>query len=281
MNSKERFTALLRGEKVDYTPIFPKTSFATSRCVDGMSILDYMTSETNMAAAIIASAKKYGYDAVGITTDIANEGMAIGSVYERPKNSTSKLTKYYLDKIEDYEKVSVTNPLETEPTKTIIGATKIVKKAIGDKTFVTAWCNGALNVASQLYPMQELLYTMIDEPELLHKLLDRCCAYSENYARQLVRNGADGVSFGHAMASCSVISPSYYEEFALPYEKRLVNAIHEEGGVAITHICGNITMIADKINTNGSEIIDFDHCCDLTTLLRKTTKILRGNIDPA
>lgn len=46
---------------------------------------DYMTDPENMAKAIIAAAEKYQWDAVGITTDIANEGMAIGSKYIRPE----------------------------------------------------------------------------------------------------------------------------------------------------------------------------------------------------
>lgn len=273
--------ALLHGEKPDQVPIFPKISFAASREVPGMDMHDYTTDPECMAAAIIACARKYGYDAVGITTDIANEGMALGSVYERPKDRPSKLVKYLMNTIDDYEKVEDKDPWEEEPTRTILKATQIVKREIGDEIYVTSWCNGPLNVASQLVPLEEVLVGMIEDPDTLHLFLERCLKFSMHYARLLVEAGADAVSFGHAMASCTVISRDRYLEFAQPYEKRLVDAIHAAGGAAITHICGNIMPILGDIEKNGSDIIDFDHLCDPQEVLNATSCIIRGNIDPA
>lgn len=281
MLSRERMEKVLEGKQPDYIPIFPKISHATCRAVEGMTMRDYMTDPGNMAKAIIAAAEKYQWDAVGITTDIANEGMAIGSKYIRPEEETSKLTEYYLEELDEYERVKVTNPWETEPTKTILRASEIVKKEIGDRIYVTAWCNAPLNVASQLIPMEELLVGMLTDPETLHELLERCLAYTVNYIKYLAETGVDAISFGHAMASNTVISAQNYEEFALPYETRLVSAIHDNGVKAITHICGDIHGIADRIARNGSDIIDFDHLCDVTELKKQTGKVLRGNIDPS
>ena len=162
MNSKQRMQALTDGKQPDMVPIFPKISFATIKSVPGMNFHDYTTSPEHMANAIISSARKYGYDAVGITTDIANEGMALGSIYERPADRPSKMVRYLLDTIDDYEKVVMTDPMSKEPTKTIIRATELVKKEIGDEIYITSWCNGPLNVASQLVPLEEVLIGMID-----------------------------------------------------------------------------------------------------------------------
>lgn len=280
MNSKQRMQALTDGKQPDMVPIFPKISFATIKSVPGMNFHDYTTNPEHMANAIISSARKYGYDAVGITTDIANEGMALGSIYERPADRPSKMVRYLLDTIDDYEKVVMADPMSKEPTRTIIRATELVKKEIGDEFYITSWCNGPLNVASQLIPLEEVLIGMIDDPDTLHELLERCLQFSMRYAKMLVEAGADAVSFGHAMASCTVISRDRYREFALPYETRLVQAIHEAGGKAITHICGNIEPIITDVDTNGSDIIDFDHLCDPVKILQSSTKIIRGNLDP-
>lgn len=281
MNSRERMKVVMEGKIPDRVPIFPKISHAACRTVEGMTVAEYMTNPENMAKAIITAAEKYGWDAVGITTDIANEGMALGSKYVRPVNETSKLVEYFLKDLEEYEKVTVTNPWDTEPTKTILRATELVKKEIGDQIYVTTWCNAPLNVASQLIAMEELLVGMLTEPDILHELLERCLNYTVNYVKYIAQAGADAISFGHAMASNTVISPKNYEEFALPYERRLVDAIHKTGAKAITHICGSILKTIDKINENGSDVIDFDHICDVRELKQKTNKVIRGNIDPA
>ena len=281
MLPRERIEAVLSDEKPDYIPIFPKISHATCRAVKGMKMCEYMSNPENMAKAIITAAETYQWDGVGITTDIGNESMAIGSQYIRPEEETSKLVKYFLDDLEDYEKVVVSNPWDREPTKTILRACEIVKREIGDHIYITAWCNAPLNVASQLIPMEEILIAMLTDPETLHELLERCLKYTMNYVKYLARTGVDAIIFGHAMASNSVISPQNYVDFALPYETRLVEAIHNNGVKAMTHICGNIEGIIEHIDKNGSDFIDFDHLCDVTKLKRQTKKVLRGNIDPS
>lgn len=152
---------------------------------------------------------------------------------------------------------------------------------MGDQIYVTAWCNAPLNVASQLIPMEELLVGTVTDPETVHALLERCLQYSINYVKYLADTGLDAISFGHAMASNNVISPQNYEEFALPYEKRLIEAIHRNGVRAITHICGDIHRTIEKISTNGTDIIDVDTANDMPALREHTTKVLRGNISPA
>lgn len=280
MLPRERIEAVLSDRQPDYIPIFPKISHAACRAVKGMKMSEYMSDPEKMAKAIITAAETYQWDGVGITTDIGNESMAIGSRYIRPEEETSKLVKYFLDNLEDYEKVVVSNPWDREPTKTILRASEIVKHEIGDRIYITSWCNAPLNVASQLIPMEELLIAMLTDPDVLHELLERCLQYTMNYVRYLSRTGVDAIIFGHAMASNTVISPQCYCEFALPYETRLVEAIHKNGVKAMTHICGNIEGIIEEINKNGSDFIDFDHLCDVSKLKEKTQKVLRGNIDP-
>ncbi|MDA3957638.1 uroporphyrinogen decarboxylase family protein [Oceanispirochaeta sp.] len=85
MRPRERIECVLNNRTPDYIPIFPKISHAVCRVIKGMSMHDYMTDPRNMANAIIAAAKVYGWDGVGIMTDIANEGMAIGSKFKIPR----------------------------------------------------------------------------------------------------------------------------------------------------------------------------------------------------
>jgi uroporphyrinogen decarboxylase len=98
----------------------------------------------------------------------------------------------------------------------------------------------------------------------------------------LLDAGAMGIAYGHAMASSSMISPVSYRKFSLPYEKRLVQALLDHGAQSVyTHICGNIEPIIDMVNTNGSTVIDFDHVMAVETVLARTPKVIRGNINPA
>lgn len=282
MTSRERILAVLSGKQPDTVPIFPKIAFSNTIACEGMRVLDYMTNPVCMAEACIAAYRAFGWDGVALHTDISSEGMALGSVYFRPENAPSELRRCLLERIEDYERVKPPNPQETEPMKTVLRATELVKRQIGGEAYVIAWTNGPLNVASQILPMEELLVGLLEEPEAAHELLRRCTNVSIAYAKALAAAGADAIAYGHATASSTVISRALYEEFALPYEKQMVAEIHACGAKAITHICGNIEPIIDLISQNGSDVIDFDHVCDLTRLMAKAgpEKVFRGNIDP-
>ncbi len=282
MTSRQRILRTLAHESTDYIPIYPKIAFSNVIAAKHVTVKDFMSDPAKMAEATMAAQKLFGWDAVALHTDIGSEGKALGSVYEQPVNEPSHIVKYLLDDIGEYEKIAVPDPHFTEPMKTVIEAVKTVKQQIGKDVYVQAWTNGPLNVASQVLKLDDLLIAIYDDPDTLHLLLERCLETAVVYAKALVDAGADAVAFGHAMASTSVISRKQYEEFAFPYEKELISAIHQAGAAAITHICGNIEPIIDLICQNGSDIIDFDHVCRLDALREKAPgAVFRGNIDPA
>lgn len=281
MVPRERICSILEGKTPDYVPLFPKISFATSQFVPGMTMLDYMGDPKAMAQALLNGARTFDYDAVGITVGICNEGMPLGSQYERLVDAPPKLVSYLMEDVSEYERIGLPDPNQVEPLCTIIGATRELRKQAGDELLITAWVNGPLNTASQLLPLEDLLCGMLDNPESTHAMLQRCTDFGCRCAKAMIEAGADGISIGHATASCTVISPAAYQEFALPYEKQLIDTIHQAGGIAITHICGNILPIAEYIAQNGSEIIDCDHMCDMAQVYAKTGKVVRGNVDPA
>ncbi|MDO5424238.1 MAG: uroporphyrinogen decarboxylase family protein [Eubacteriales bacterium] len=282
MNARERILAVFAGEQPDTTPIFPKIAFANVLACEGMTVREYMTDPKCMARACISAYRKFGWDGVSIHTDISSEGKALGTIYEQPENAPGILKKYLLNDISEVDKVKVPDPYTTEPMKTVIEAIRIVKREIGEEAFIMGWTNGPLNVAGQLYNLDELLVTLLEEPEEVHVLLEKCTEVACTYAAAMIEAGADMIAYGHATASQNVISKNCYLEFALPYEQKLVRAIHDHGAKACTHICGNIEKIVDVIAQNGSDVIDFDHVCDIDRLRSVVPdKIYRGNVDPA
>lgn len=281
MTGKERIYAVLNGTKPDMLPVFPKISFATAKYA-GYTVGQYMSNPVAMCESVLAACHKFGWDGVGITTDISLDGMALGSKYQLNEDTPYTLKEHLLTSLDEVDKIVLRNPWECPGYSTVLQATQKAVETAGDHVFIQAWCNGPLNVSSQLYDLQELLMDTIDDPERVHRLLQICTEAAISHARELIRLGADAVAFGHATASPNVMSRESYCEFALPYEKKIVDAIHEKGGIAITHICGKIEKIVDKIAENGSDIIDFDSTNDIQTLLEKTNgkKVFRGNIAP-
>ena len=134
--------------------------------------------------------------------------------------------------------------------------------------------------ACDLRDLNNMMTDILDEPEAVAELLDICTRQAELFAAAQVQAGADIVGIGDAAAS--LIGPAMYEEFALPYEKRIVAAIHAAGGKAKLHICGNINSLLEMAVKTGADMID----CDWMVDFEKANRVFAdrcsacGNFDP-
>ena len=70
-------------------------------------------------------------------------------------------------------------------------------------------------------------------------------------------------------AAASLVGPQIYEEFVLPYEKKLVDGLHALGTRVRLHICGNTRRILTGIGRLGCEIVDIDSMVPLDQARRE------------
>ena len=73
-----------------------------------------------------------------------------------------------------------------------------------------------------------------------------------------------------------------YRAFAWPYERKMIDAIHQAGALVKLHICGNTSRhIADMVAT-GADIIDIDWMVDMGQAVATCggRAAINGNYDP-
>lgn len=74
---------------------------------------------------------------------------------------------------------------------------------------------------------------MLEAPELFTAVCERRDAGARRRMRQLAEAGAEAVFIADSWASCDIISPAMFEQFALPYQRSMVNAAREAGLKAV------------------------------------------------
>ncbi|MCU0961374.1 MAG: uroporphyrinogen decarboxylase family protein, partial [Pirellulaceae bacterium] len=104
--------------------------------------------------------------------------------------------------------------------------------------------------------------------------------------RQAAR-GIDAVLISSAFAGGGFIAPHQYEEFVLPYEARVVDAVRQTGAVVYTHTCGKIGDRLELMVATGLDGIDTLDPPPLGTVDLADAKrrvgdriFFKGNIDP-
>jgi len=100
---------------------------------------------------------------------------------------------------------------------------------------------------------ENLLMDFLLDPEFAHELMDKVLAMSLRVARNAIRAGADAIVIADDYAGNQgpFFSPAVAREFVIPRLKRMVDAIHEEGGRVIKHSDGNLLPILDQIVAAG------------------------------
>ena len=96
------------------------------------------------------------------------------------------------------------------------------------------------------------------EPEFAEAVMDVVAETTEKVARNAVRAGADIVTLGddYAATHGPMFSREHFQRLVLPRMQRVVDAIHEEGGIVVKHSDGNLWPILDLIVDSGVEGIN-------------------------
>jgi len=105
---------------------------------------------------------------------------------------------------------------------------------------------------------ENLLTNFLLEPEFAHRLMDTVLDVTLRIARNAVRAGADAIVIAddYAGNDSPFFSPAAFREFVLPRLQRMVDAIHEEGAIAIKHSDGNLWPILDMIVDTGVDALN-------------------------
>jgi MtaA/CmuA family methyltransferase len=107
----------------------------------------------------------------------------------------------------------------------------------------------------------ELMLDVSIRPDWVEDLCEICTEVAVEFAKAQIEAGADIIGLGDAVAS--LVSPDMYRHFALPYEQRIFDAVHDMGKIARLHICGDTNKIVGDMVESGADIIDLDHMVDM------------------
>jgi len=91
------------------------------------------------------------------------------------------------------------------------------------------------------------------QPDVLHHMLERIVQRTLRVTEMWKGTPADMVEVGGGAGSSTVISPSLFEEFCLPYDRRQNDALHEAGVKVVYHLCGGLMPMLDLVVETGAD----------------------------
>lgn len=285
MTSLERFLAAVRFEKVDRMPT-DLHNFSICAGTSGQTFDRFVLDAELMAQRQIALQEEFGHDVLLVENGTASLAQAMGCRVSFRKEDAPAVTGAVLKTVEAWDKLTVTGQLLDAPLlRANLETVKILKRKLGDRVVIMGRGDqGPFSLASQMLGMSELLMELTDRDmaEDIAHLMEIAAQAGVLCCTAMLEAGAHCTSIGDSTAGPDVISPAMYEAYALPYERKLIQAVHREGGLIALHICGNATGIIDKMIETEADILEIDQKTrlgEVWPLLRGHTAIL-GQISP-
>ncbi len=279
MNSYDRFKLRLKGHPVDRPPNFDIfMTFAAHHI--GKPLSEYYGDYRVLVDANMAVMEEFDLDIVQAISDPYREAADFGAEIIFPTDDMPLSRRPLLKEHRDIASLGPLDPSTGKRMSDRLKAVRLFRDKVGGEVPIMGWVEGALAEAADLRGVMNLMMDLIRYPAWVEELLEICAAVSVNFARQQIEAGADIIGLGDAIAS--QISPQMYRQFALPYERRVFEAVHQMGGIARLHICGDTNKLVGDMVGSGADIIDLDWMVDMATAIRRFGDQVSfcGNFDP-
>ena len=289
MNSRDLVLGTLERTPVEGVPVGPMMLDLGAAVID-VPIGRFCTDPEVMARGQLALHEEVGQDVIFVGCDNYYIAEGFGCETELPDDETPHLLRPPLTSIGDVYELEVPDPLTDGRMPVVLEATRLVRAAVGDEVAIRTPGTGPFALASYFVGTQEFLIELGlakagmagSDRDAIHHALDLAAEALIAFGKACFDAGADLLHCGDSLASCDVISASDYEEWALPYERKVIQAWKDYGAKTLLHICGDSSKVLGLYADTGADVIEVDHKVDLALAMREIgdRSCVIGNVDP-
>lgn len=281
MNSRERVLAFLEGREVDSIPCLPITMMFAAAQI-GVRYGQYVRDHRLMVEGQIRTSERFGTDQVSGISDPTREATDLGApvVWFEDQPPSMVAGNALLERKSDLLRLKPPDPLGGGRMHDRVNAMALFRERVGKEKLVEGWVEGPCGQGSNLRGIHTLMVDFMDDPAFVHDLFAFIVEMELRFGRAQIEAGADQIGMGDPAAS--LVGPRVYEEFVLPYQKKIVDGLHAAGARVRLHICGNTRKMTAAMARTGADIIDLDSMSPLEEARRNMgpRQALLGNIDP-
>jgi len=277
----ERIHRMTTGQDVDCLPLMPITMmFAADRI--GAKYYDYVTDYRVLVEGQLRTAEEFGFDYVSCISDPTREAADCGATlkfFDDQPPAIDESNARLADKTA-LAALEVPDPLAGGRMTDRVQAAALLRDKVKNDKAIEGWIEGPCAEAADLRGINTLMMDFYEDPAFVRDLFEFAVEMELRFAKAQVEAGIDIMGVGDAAAS--LVGPKLYEEFVWPYEKRMMDGLHEMGAGIRLHICGDTRPILDGIGRLGCEIVDLDWMVPVSQAREAMgpDQVLLGNIDP-
>lgn len=284
MNGYERICAALKGEPADQIPVMLHNFMAAAKEMN-ITMGQFRESSRLIADAFKLSVEKYGLDGVLVDLDTVTLAGSAGIPVDFPDDAPARSHLGILTSLKDLKNLKQVKVEDYRYVQIWLEAVRLLKEYFGDEILIRGNCDQApFSLASMIRgtePWMTDLY--LADPSQITEMLEYCTDITCQFIRLMAQTGAHMVSNGDSPAGPDMIPPGLYGQYAMPFEKKVVDEAHKAGLPYTLHICGNTELILDQMIQTGADAFEIDYKTPVKKAFDalKDHAVFTGNIDPS
>ena len=299
----DTFLKACRGEEVPYTPVWimRQAGRYLKQYQKIRKKVDFLTlcKTPELAAEVtIQPIDALGVDAAILFSDILIPVEAMGMKLEFFEKKGPVLNPRIRNEA-SVKKLAVPNP--EEDMNFVLETIKILRRELNGKVPLIGFSGAPLTMATYMIEggtSKNFLQTkrmIFQTPDLYASLMDKVTQTVIEYLKSQIKAGAQAVQLFDTWAG--VLSPGDYKKFALPYVKKAIDGIKNQGsGVSlrpmggqgsedrtpIIYFVGECAGLLEEIKTCGADVIGIDWRINIDDAIKRLGSrfSVQGNLDP-
>ena len=282
MTGLQRINATILGAWPDKRPVMLHNFMMAAREA-GMTMRQFRSDPVWASKAFIQAGERYDLDGILIDIDTATLAGAVGVGIDYPEDEPARAMQPCLSSLAQVDDLCAVEIAKNERVQIWLETCRLVKAHFGKEKFVRGNCDQApFSLASMMRSPADWMMDILSADEKVHRLLEFCTTACIQFIKLVAETGVDMVSNGDSPAGPEMISPALYRNFALPYERQLVQAAHQLNKPYALHICGNTDAILGAMLETTTDALELDYKTDIDKIrtLFKVQVTFIGNLDP-
>ncbi|MCB2183378.1 MAG: uroporphyrinogen decarboxylase [Desulfobulbaceae bacterium] len=281
------FLRACKGEAVDHTPIWIMRQAGRylpdyHKVRGKVTFLELCKTPELACEVTLQPVDILGVDAAILFSDILVTPEAMGMDLEF-QEKRGPVLPHPVRSQADVDKLIVPDP--TDKLGYVMDTIRLLRKELAQKVPLIGFCGAPFTLATYMieggssksfFETKKMMYAA---PEIYANMMDKVTDSVISYLQAQAEAGAQALqvfdSWAGALALCD------FEEFALPYVKRIINAL-KPAGVPLIYFANNGATLLEKTKTCGADVLGLDW----RVQIEEAVKIIgpdiavQGNLDP-
>ena len=283
ISPKERLNKVLNGEEVDRPPcICPggMMNMVTTELIEevGTKFPAAHMNATMMADLAAAVYETGCFENYGVPFCMTIEAEEFGAKVDMGTNIYEPhVVEYAINSVKEWNLIPEID-FQQGRGRVVLDAIQLLKERDTDVPIIGN-LTGPISTASSIMEPVVFYKELRKSNKEAHEFMDFVTQQLIVFARKQIEAGVDIIAISDPSGTGEILGPKLFEEFAVKYLNKIIDAIQKESTQTVVHICGQMKNVYAEVGKIKSDVLSFDSIVNMKEVKENLPgRLVMGNV---